>query len=392
MGFGIDRRARSRKRKGLFRRAPDWKDLGQRLGLLLLRMKRASSRQLAQDDRFVAEVTLHPKAPPVRLTVMGPDAELHVRGQTSTLGPGYHAEVLAKLEPILDELEYAWTAPEPEAPGAAMCSWLASELRGDDQVWIGLSDRFLFVSEASVLTPIGPRDAAWRAAVLADPRQGADAFAWWSTGAGMRARADALLAMWQDVPWRETLDELEIALMEQVDRDLTTARSAGLTELPYPAWAELLGYLGRDDHTAREIYELAGDRPATIGYRRLDHEVALSGGWIVTLPGSFAGRWEEEHSRYVSTDGARAIEFTSLTAEGETDSATLLDVAVPAHPVLERFTDGPRCGRAEVSDEDYTHIVHGLVAHAPHVAILTLKGTRSDEAWALATWRSLRRE
>jgi hypothetical protein len=36
--------------------------------------------------------------------------------------------------------------------------------------------------------------------------------------------------------------------------------------------------------------------------------------------------------------------------------------------------------------------VHGLVAQAPHVAILTCKGKRSDEAWALATWRSLRND
>jgi len=392
VGFGIDRCARSKKGKGLFRRAPGWKDVGQRLGFLLLRMKRASSRQVKQDDRFLAEVTFHPKAPPVRLTVSGPDAELHVKGQTSTLGPGYHAEVLAKLEPVLDELEYAWTEPESEEPGRAMCKWLASELRGDDQVWIGLTDQFMFVTDASVLTPIGPRDAAWRAAVLADPMKGADAFPWWSSGPGQRARADALLAMWQDIPWRATLDELEISMMEKVDSDLSAANAAGITELPYPDWSELLGYLGRDDNAATEIYKLAGGRLATIGYRRLDHEVALSGGWIVNLPGAFAGRWEDEHSRYVSTDGARAIEFTSLTADGETDSAKLLDVADPVHPLLDRFTDGDRCGRAEVSDEDFTHIVHGLVTQAPHVAILTIKGNKSDEAWALKTWRSLRRE
>ncbi len=390
MGFGIDRRARSKKGKGLFRRSPDWKDTGQRLGLLLLRMKRASSRQLKKDDRFVAEVTFHPKAPPARLTVMGPEAELHIKAQT-TLGPGYHAEVLAKLEPVLEELEYAWTEPA-EDPTTAMCAWLASELGGDDQVWIGLTDQYTFISDASVLTPIGPRDAAWRAAVLADPMRGRDAFPWWSTGPGQRARADALLAMWQDVPWRETLDDLEINLLEKVDADLAGAKAAGITDLPYPDWAELLGYLGRDDKAAQAIYALAGDAPATIGYRRLDLEVALSGGWIVNLPGSFAGRWEDEHSRYVSTDGARAIEFTSLTAEGETDSATLLAVAAPTNPVIDRFSDGARCGRAEVSDEDYTHIIHGLVAQAPHVAILTLKGTKADEAWALKTWRSLRRE
>jgi hypothetical protein len=60
--------------------------------------------------------------------------------------------------------------------------------------------------------------------------------------------------------------------------------------------------------------------------------------------------------------------------------------------VLDRFDDGARCGRAEVSDEDGVHIVHGLIAQAPDIAILTLKGTLADEAWALQTWRTLRRE
>jgi len=32
------------------------------------------------------------------------------------------------------------------------------------------------------------------------------------------------------------------------------------------------------------------------------------------------------------------------------------------------------------------------VFQAPHVAILTCKGKPTDDAWALATWRSLRND
>ena len=67
----------------------------------------------------------------------------------------------------------------------------------------------------------------------------------------------------------------------------------------------------------------------------------------------------------------------------------LLDVA-PLHPVIERLSDGDRRGRAEAYDTDGVHVVHGLVASAPHVAILTCKGAERDQPWALATWRSLR--
>jgi len=228
--------------------------------------------------------------------------------------------------------------------------------------------------------------------VLADPLRALDAFPWPKPGKGTADLASALVAMWQEVPWREPMDDAETALMERVEAELAAAQRGGVTDLPFEAWAELLRYLGRDDEDAEKIYKRAGNRDSAIGYRRLDMDIALTGDWIVRVPGAFAGRWEDDHTRYLASDGERAIEFTSLTAEGETDSAKLLAVAPEQRPVIDRFVDGTRHGRAEISDEDHVHIVHGLVADAPHVAILTLKGKKTDEAWALRTWRSLHRE
>jgi hypothetical protein len=68
----------------------------------------------------------------------------------------------------------------------------------------------------------------------------------------------------------------------------------------------------------------------------------------------------------------------------------LLEVAPEVHPVIERIADDTRRGRAEAYVDGGIHIVHGLMACAPHVAILTCKGSKADEEWALATWRSLR--
>ncbi|MBA3541307.1 MAG: hypothetical protein H0T79_16975, partial [Deltaproteobacteria bacterium] len=109
MGVGIDRVARSRKPKGgmraLFGKAPPANEVGERLVRLAKRMLRG-----AVMDASVKRLTLrmHPAAPPVRVVVL-PDGDLEVRGDTSRLGPGYHAEVLARLTPILEELEYVWT-------------------------------------------------------------------------------------------------------------------------------------------------------------------------------------------------------------------------------------------------------------------------------------------
>ena len=120
-------------------------------------------------------------------------------------------------------------------------------------------------------------------------------------------------------------------------------------------------------------------------------DVELAGGWVVQLPGAFTGRYEDDGARFWSTDGDRTIEFQSLTAGDSTDSAALLAIAPERHAVIDRFDDGTRIGRAEAHTEDHVRVVHGLVVIAPEVAVLTCKGSLADEAWALATWRSLRR-
>jgi len=389
VGFGIDRRARSRKAKAglraLIGRAPDAREVGDRLVRIARRMLKGAVTD-ASAKRITLE--LHPAASPVRIVVL-PDGDLEVRGETSAVGPGYHADVLARLAPVLDELDYVWDGDEPE-PRGAMAAWFASELaRGAPR--IGMPADRSFKVEAAVQTALGPRDRTWCDAVIADPLRAADAFPWWSTEAGERQRSRALCAMWHEVAWREPIDTDERAVMERVDADLRAARKANpALELPWAAWAELLDWLGEDEPRIAELRARATTAAPVIGYRRYPMDVELSGGWSLELPGSFVGAWEDDGARYWATDGERAIEFTSLSANTEQDSQQLIDIAPEAHVVVERITEETRRGRAEAYDEGDVHIVHGLMAVAPEIAILTCKGTPADESWALATWRSLR--
>ena len=344
----------------------------------------------AVTDASAKRITLdlHPAASPVRIVVL-PDGDLEVRGETSGLGPGYHAHVILRLAPILDELDYVWDGAEPD-PRAAMTAWFASELvRGVPR--IGMPADRSFVVDAAVQTALGPRDRAWCDAAVADPLRAADAFPWWSTEAGERERSRALCAMWHEVAWREPIDTEERAAMEQVDADLRAARklNPGL-ELPWAAWAELLDWLGEDEPRIAELRARATPGEPLIGYRRYPMDVELSGGWSLELPGAFVGAWEDEGARYWATDGERAIEFTSLCANTEQTSQQLLDIAPETHVVLERVAEETRCGRAEAYEEGDVHVVHGLMTAAPEIAILTCKGKRADEPWALAAWRSLR--
>ena len=392
MGFGIRRRARSRKAKAglrtLLGKAPEAREVGTRLGWLARRMLKDAVLDIG--PRRVT-VGFHPAAAPVRIAVL-PDGDLEVRGDTATIGPGYHARVIAALAPLLDELEFVWAEPEPD-PQRATLDWLAGELRAG-ATRIGMPAERTFVVDAPVLTALGPRDAAWREAVLADPARGADAFAWWDSGPGTDERSRALLAMWLDVPWREPLDDGERKLMGQVDVDLAAAlRANPALPLPYAAWAELLELLGSPEaaRIARLRERAAGDT-APVGYRRYPMEIEVSGGWTLVLPGMFTGHWEDDETRWWATDGDRLVELTTLTIAEPADSAQMLATAGEQHPVIDRFVDGDRHGRAEAQTVDGVRVVHGLVARAPHVAILTCKGKPADEDWALATWRSLRNE
>jgi hypothetical protein len=242
-----------------------------------------------------------------------------------------------------------------------------------------------FLVDAPIQTAMGPRDEAWRDAVVADPGAGRDAFAWWERGPGHAARSRAVLAMWHEVPWRPPLDKAELALMRRVDADLEAARRADpALALPYAEWAELAANLG--DPRADELRARATG-PAAIGYRRFDMKLELHG-WSITLPGAFVGSWEDD-ARFWATDGQRSVELSLLETTGQ-DARALLAIAPEHHPVIARLADGARHGRAEASDEGGQRVVHGLVAVAPRVAILTCKTSPRDEPWALATWRSLR--
>lgn len=392
MTVRIERRTRPRKARtglralaGLFGGAPDAKELGERLVRIARRMFRA---ELVDASGRRLTLRLHAAASPVRIDVL-PDGQLEIRAETTQLGPGYHEHVLARLQPLLDELDLVWDGDAPDAR-TAMAAWFAGELaRGATQ--IGMPSDRTFRVDAAVLTAMGPRDRAWCEAVLAEPLRCADAFAWWDAGPGQAERARALLAMWHEVPWREPLTADERRLMEQVDADLVAARRADpALELPWAAWAELLAHLGEDETRIAALRERAPDAPSAIGYRRYPMEVELAGGWTLELPGSFVGGWDDDGTRYWATDGDRAIELTSLTATTAQGSQELLDVAPERHPVIARITEPDRCGRAEAYDDGGVHIVHGLMTSAPEVAILTCKGRADDEAWALATWRSLR--
>lgn len=390
MALAFSHRARSRKAKAglrtLLGRAPDAAEVGERLSRLARRTFGAAVVD-ASPRRLTLE--LHPAASPVTIGV-APDGDLEIRGETATVGPGYHADTLARLAQLLDELDYVWDPPDLATLQREAAAWMVAQLRANATRIAMPADRHFHVAGAVVQTAMGPRDAAWRDRVLAEPTHAADAFAWWSTGPGELERSRALHAMWHEVAWREPLDDAEHALLRRVDDDLRAARKANpALALPYAEWAELLDWLGEGERAAKTRAR-AGDDPRSppqaIGYRRHPMDVELDG-WTFVLPGAFVAHREDD--RWWATDGDRAIQLVTFAVDEPMSSAELLAVAPETHPVRDRFADERRCARIEAHDEDGIHVLHGIVAQTPHVAIATCKSHLADERWALAAWRSL---
>ena len=115
-------------------------------------------------------------------------------------------------------------------------------------------------------------------------------------------------------------------------------------------------------------------------------------GETIDLGGAYVGKWEDDGASWWATDGDRVVEFTSLTAEGETDSQKLLDVAPAVHPVIAKIEEPDRRGRAEAYDEGKVHVVHNgidtddwaRVAKPDRVRELAVAAFRSIDARGMA--------
>lgn len=376
MSFRLARRARHRNARGdgkgkgglrgLFgAKAPEAAELAERIGKLAPRVF-GRSAVTVKPGRVL--VRLHPDAPAVTIQIT-PEAELEITAETLRLGPGYHVHVLGKLAPILEELELGWVA-DPDDPGdqlfaiqEAMAEHVAEQLAAGAREFGMPKAHPTFVLEAAVLTPLGPRDAAWRAAVIQDPLHCADAFPWWDSGKGSEPRSRALLALWHRAPPREPLDDDERELFARIDEDLEAAQQAGAT-----------------------IPDLA--ERARIGYR---HHAVWTGrdAWTMALPGTFVAHHEADSDRWWATDRERVVELLVYEIPDKSSEA-LLAIAPAATTVLATEVSGTRHARADATTASGIHSVIGIVADAPHVAILTCRSEHADPAWALALWRSLR--
>lgn len=284
---------------------------------------------------------------------------LVISAKTSTVGPGYHADLCEAIAALGEGMNVAWDPPdEDEEEGddtgyfftrdraaleQEMLRWLHKVVhvldeKNDDasglQLSMPIQPRYHGPAGAAVLTQLGPRDRAWILAVKADPRAGIDVFPWWQPGRGAAYELGRVLVhLWLDARFRRACTDEE----ERLGRDLLARlgrayRLDPALDYPWAAW-ELLhdDVIGAKDD---ELSELVRERAAScgenhIGYREHDVDVTLAGGWHITVPGSFSVEMDERGTWSAWEDGHTvwATAFSRAADVGPIDPAQMLPAA-----------------------------------------------------------------
>ena len=367
------------------------------------------------NDQAQLTVALHPAAPDLRMLAWD-NGRVDVVAETVTAGPGYHRFVGRVLERLGLEQSIAWSRADPldvtfgERPVVeqAYLTWLGPRLvrahkaaaagRPAPQLGLPVGTRYTF--DGAIATALGPRDAAWLEAAIADPRVAVDVTPWWADATDARYLLNrALCLMWLDVRWRAPAVQGEAELIDEVHRLLSKAFPLE-PGLPYPwhAWRELARVRGLYDHMAGQVIDRAKTMlaPSTlIGYRRAP-VVLTHGGWVLEVPGSFA-EVSTEDELWVGGAG-RTITLAATatgTPSGPMGAQDFLDqVAGNLGSKALMHRAGPLLGRARLMTDSSSGVeigvVEGFMAVRGSGAVVRITfDDAEDWHWALDTWRGL---
>jgi hypothetical protein len=131
----------------------------------------------------------------------------------------------------------------------------------------------------------------------------------------------ALAQIWTDLRWRPPVNEQEELVLSDIANCFKSAYELDPSlDYPWAEWKQILELLGRKGQEAFIVNERAHETPS-IGYRRTNVTVALPGGWLLRIPGSFTDFEVDEQGDLSSTDPPRKIWFTAYRIDGA-DSST----------------------------------------------------------------------
>ncbi len=366
------------------------------------------------DGVLTLAVELHPAAP--AMLIEATDAgRVVATAETTFAGPGYHRFAGRVLERLGLELSITWSSDDPwdvtfgerAAVEQAYLAWLGRQLviaraavaSGRSGLHLGLPPGTRFATDGAILTALGPRDAAWLEAAVADPRVAIEVTPWWADATDGRYLLNrALCLMWREVRWRPPAVEEEAALLDEVHRLLTRAfQIEPDAAYPWPAWHELAKARGITDQMARQVADRAARAPEhdAIGYRR-NPVVVSHGGWALEIPGFFAERRTDDE--WWAGGNGRSITLAATetgTAYGPMSADEFLrQVAEDLGSEALHHRAGRVVGRARMATDTTSGVEVGVVDGYSAVAgsgaaIRITFDDPEDWRWALDTWRAL---
>lgn len=360
-------------------------------------------------------VDLHPAAPPLVIVVTD-HGRVSASGETAQAGPGYHRLVGRVLERLAAEVGIDWSdgdgattfADRPTVERLYL-GWLGPELaaaraairRGERAIHVGVAPGTRFLSDAALVTALGPRDEAWIEAAIADPRVALDITPWWMDATdGHYLLNRALVLLWRDVRWRAPAVEGEADLLDEVHRLLTRAYPAD-PGLPYPwhAWAQVCAFRGINDAMARQAAGRASreaEPVPPVGYRRNPVRI-IHEGWSLEVPGPWAERRTADE--WWGGGAGRSVTLAATAA------GTATGLPMPADAFIEQFASdlgpgalshqaGAVVGRARLTTDASSGVEIGILegfsaVRGSGAAIRIEFNDAADWQWAVDTWRSL---
>jgi hypothetical protein len=387
-----------------------------------------------RDGKPTLLLRLHPAGEPLEITALG-KGRLLASTKTSPVGPGYHAYLCDLLRRLGSDFAVTWDPPDGESGAGTryfhdgdrsalereFLQWLRSTAaivheNASKGGWhsVSMPAGHRYETDGQVVTPMGFRDAAWFAAVAADPAKGTDIFPWWKEGQRVEyLLSRALCLMWTEVRWRPPIADDEVTLYEDVIGLLHKAYDLDpQRDYPWREWREMdrhfedaFGYKQSAPRVAAEVARRAAKvrNGPLIGYRRRPVTVDLPPRWSITIPGSFAETWENKHTTWSAWDSVCSVwvtTYTFLNKDGTPLSAAETLAQSRDRPG-ERFDyrRGKVIGRAFLEyvrqdEEDEGEVSYwrlcGRSAAAGHLAGFTICFTDpAYRQWALDTWHTI---
>lgn len=363
---------------------------------------------------------LYPVAEPVMVSFLG-RGRYRFEAKTSTLGPVYHFKICELLKEAGSFLGLRWITPgedtfesnlEPPRQRVydAMNDYLSSLAEqvlpllheGVSEIQLGMPAGEIFLTEALINTPAGPRDHEWLVRAAKNAPACSDVFPLWSDAPGMAELGLAKALMWVSVrwqkPWRADQMETLVATAELLERayDLDPT-----LKYPWREWRELLTLLQPDWNSSRydEVDKKAAlvpeDAPL-IGYRRYDVKRNLSDGWSICVPGSFDE--EYENGTVYLADLNRSVRITGMdiskNGKAVAPEAILQSAAFGSQENRVSFRSDRVMGVGSfTTDDDGDEIFFCGVAAPGHMKMCTMSystpSTPDLKDWSLEVWRSI---